>query len=245
MAKRSFCELLESRRLLSTYFINGSAGNDSWSIDGDSHSIYVNGSQIASSGVTDIQVNGFDGADSLVIYGTAVPVVFNGGNNNDTLTLTGGDLGHITAQVTFNGGAGTDAASLNDNIENVHTTYSFSGNSFDRSGVGHLVYDSAVEALLLNTGFESNSIYISTLSAAPQISVNGNIGSDYMYVDMNGSPGPVTFNGGGGAGIDSLQLSDYNVIGRTTYTITSSAISRSGRGISYSNLESVQFQGTG
>src|SRR5436190_12826019 len=105
MAKRSFCELLESRRLLSTYFINGSAGNDSVSIEDDSSAgLYVNGSFVPSSGVTDIQVNGLDGADSLVIYNAWRPIIFNGGNNNDTLTLTGGDLGHITAQVTFNGG---------------------------------------------------------------------------------------------------------------------------------------------
>src|SRR5689334_15943127 len=133
-AVRRACEPLERRTMLTTYVINGTAGNDSFSIQDFSGQLYVNGSFVPSSGVTDIQVNGFDGNDSLAVYDAQRAVVFNGGNGDDTLTLSGGDLGRIAAQVNFNGGAGYDLAVLNDNIENVNTTYEFAGNSFDRIG---------------------------------------------------------------------------------------------------------------
>src|SRR5689334_12393454 len=132
--RKAACEALERRTMLTTYVVNGTSGNDNFSIQDFSGQLYVNGSFVPSSGVTDIQVNGFDGNDSLAVYDAARPIVFNGGNGDDTLTMSGGDLGRITGQVNFNGGAGYDVAVLNDNIENVNTTYEFTGNSFDRIG---------------------------------------------------------------------------------------------------------------
>src|SRR6266487_4590613 len=72
-------ERLESRRLLSTYVINGTSGADSWIIDAQAHFYTVNGSTVFDPAVTDIQVNGLDDLDLLVIQRTDVPVVFNGG----------------------------------------------------------------------------------------------------------------------------------------------------------------------
>ena len=47
LRSRASCDLLESRRLLSTYVINGSSGADSWTISADAGQITVNGTRCA------------------------------------------------------------------------------------------------------------------------------------------------------------------------------------------------------
>jgi len=138
--------------------------------------------------VTDIQVNGLDGADSLVIYNSWRPIVFNGGNGNDTLTLTGGDLGHITAQVTFNGGAGTDAASLNDNIE--------MSTRLTASAATLLIATASGISCTIPPWRRCCSTPDSRATRSTQHAFGGATDqrqwqhrSDYMYVDMNGPQG--------------------------------------------------------
>jgi len=117
----------------------------------------------------------------------------------------------------------TDAASLNDNIENVNRDLQLQRQLFCRNGVGHLVYDSR-EALLLNTGSRATRSTSARFSAAPQISVNGNIVPIHV-VDMNGSTGPVTFTAAAG-GRRSLQLSELQRLGPPRTRLPVFAISR-------------------
>ena len=93
------CEPLESRRLLSTMFLTGTAGDNNWSIQAEPGNIYVNGVLQPSGGITDIQIDGLAGNDAVVVYNTSLPIVFNAGSENDSLTMSGGFLDNITAQV--------------------------------------------------------------------------------------------------------------------------------------------------
>ena len=68
------CESLETRRLLSTYVINGTAAADSWTISADAGQITVNGATSSVPSLTDVQVNGLDGDDTLFVTHTSVPV---------------------------------------------------------------------------------------------------------------------------------------------------------------------------
>src|SRR5437660_8520782 len=115
---RQFIEQLEHRRLLTTLVINGTAGNDTWLVDATPGLILVNDVAQNSNGVTDIQFNGLDGNDQLNITRSTYPIVYNGGNNNDSVRLANGNLGLVTAQITFNGGAGADAATMDDSTYN-------------------------------------------------------------------------------------------------------------------------------
>src|SRR5262245_14933716 len=92
------CQTLESRRLLSTYVINGSAAVDSWTLEADLGQVTVNGSTVVQAGITDVQVNGLDSGDILSVAHASIPVVFNGGNGDDTLALS--IPGQVSAQIT-------------------------------------------------------------------------------------------------------------------------------------------------
>ena len=218
-------EPLEGRRLFSTFVLNGTSGTDIWHLETYADGRVYRGSTLLSSNPanTDVQVNGFDGQDIVVVNHADLPIVFNGGNHDDLMSLTSSNLVQVTAQTTFNGGNGNDTGEMRDPLNPSNTTYNFSGNSFDRGDFGKLKWDAAVENLHLETGTGGNAIYVNMLSNNTNITIDS-YGSDACYVDMKGTTGSVNFYAG--TDFDSLQVTDYNYPDPATYTIGAGAISR-------------------
>src|SRR5438552_1664945 len=71
---------------------------------------------------------------------------------------------------------------------------------------GTLNFDSTLENVSLNTGKGSNAIYAQNPAAFTGYTVNGNTGDDSMYVDVSNALNGLSFYGGNGAGIDSIQV---------------------------------------
>src|SRR2546421_10038390 len=208
---RAFCEALEFRRMLSkTLVINGTSGADTWGIDAHAGTYVVNGSSTFDPLVTDIQVNGFDNFDLLIIDRTDVPVVFNGGNGDDWLDLSDNvgnhtaDISGITAPVTMNGGPGSDLAQAFDDNNPFSSTYSINASSFQGGSSAPLNFASSVERFGLVTGKGNNAIYINSMTAATDITVFAGTGGNALYADMNTLAGNITYYGDPGAGYDAL-----------------------------------------
>ncbi|HEY7087589.1 MAG TPA: hypothetical protein VH518_05830 [Tepidisphaeraceae bacterium] len=239
-------EFLETRTLLSTYVINGTSGPDTWHIEADAGSIFIAGQgTISVPGLTDVQVNGFDGSDELTIGHSTVPVVFNGGNQDDDLELTSGLLSsQVLSTITFNGQGSDNTVHCRDEIFPNSTTYSFYGaNTVDWTS-GKLIY-SNVDDISLSTGKGTNAIYVNSVANLAAVTITGNTNSDSCFVDMTGIISGVDFHGGGGAGSDGLQISDYNSGAGATYTVTSTQVTRPSRIVAYDGIESLLVQGAG
>jgi hypothetical protein len=240
-------ESLESRTLLSTYVINGTNGTDIWHLEADAGQVFYDGTMHNVPGVTDVLVKGFDGGDVLVVNHTTIPIVFDGGFGDDLLSLTSSTLSQITGPITYFGSSGFDTAEFRDPLNPTNSTYSIAGSSFDRNGFGRTTWDGGCDELKLETGTGSNAIYLNPTSTNPlNVAVTGSTGSDACYADMNSwGAGSVNFIGGGGAGVDAFNVSDYNYTNPSGYTLTANTISRPSRPFSYSGCESVLFQGSG
>ena len=175
--------------------INGTSGADSWLVDFHAGVYTVNGSSSFDPLITDVQVNGFDNIDFLDVLRTDVPVVFNGGNGGDLLDLSSfstANISGVTAPVTYNGGAGTDAAQPIDSNFPSNTAYTVNGSAVQRTGTGVLNLASSVEELHLHTGAGNNSITVSSLTTAANVIVYAGAGGNSMFVDMNTMLGNIT-----------------------------------------------------
>jgi hypothetical protein len=233
---------LETRTLLSTYPVNGTNGADTWHISADAGVVTINGSTSVIASTTDVTVNGFDGNDTLYIDHNTIPITFNGGNNNDTLVLssTGELTSQINASVTFNAGAGIDSVQAHNEAYTPNVSYVFF-NTFLVWETAALTWDSSLESITLQAGEGHSTTTIDYLSEIINVQFNGGTGSDAVSAKMNGPNGALSISGGGGAGADSLSISD-DVEGPVTYSVSSGAVSRTGRNIFHDGFETVQLQ---
>jgi hypothetical protein len=100
-------ESLESRLLLVTFTVNGTAGNDTISLDvsGGNVVITLNGSPqtMSDATVTDIVINGLGGNDAInVIRNSNNPTTVNGGGGDDTIVVQ--NTSNLGATLTADGG---------------------------------------------------------------------------------------------------------------------------------------------
>jgi hypothetical protein len=242
---RYACEACERRILLSTFTINGTNAADTWQLSADAGVVTVDGVTTTNASITDVQVNGLDGNDTLFVIHANIPVVFNGGNHDDQLFASPA-VGLMTQEVhttlTFNGGPGNDLADGRDDNYAAANSYTYSSASFGW-GTGNLTWNATVENLYMSGGPGGSTVSVAALSVPVGITINGNTGSDSVTVDMAGSTGTVGIVGGNGAGTDSMTLNDAAVIGPITYTIGTGTVLRSGRTIQHAGLESVTLNG--
>jgi hypothetical protein len=240
-------ETLESRTLLSTYLINGTSGNDHWFIDCSPGVVRFNGTQINNPSITDVQINGFDGQDSVVIQSAGIPVVFNGGNQDDWISLTSGNLTQITSTLTFNGAAGFDYVEVRDNLYAPNTTYTVNSNNvFERAtGHGRTVMDVGTESLRIEGGTGSNAWYINNVMPTLGLSLTGGATGEQFHVDM-ATARNVSIDGGGGE--DFLDISDYNRPNGGSYYVGGAIVQQGGTGgpaTGFTNMERLVLQGSG
>ena len=240
-------EPLERRTLLSTYVINGGAGNDHWFIDCSPGVVRFNGTQINNPAITDVQINGFDGRDSVVIQSAGIPVVFNGGNHDDWISLTSGNLTPITSTLTFNGAGGYDYVEVRDTLYGPNTTYSVNSNNvFERAtGHGRTLMDAGTESLRIEGGSGSNAYYINNVMPTLGISITGGATGEQFHVDMVTARN-VSIDGGGGN--DYLSISDYNRATGGSYYVGGAVVQQGGSGgeaCGFTNVERLVLQGSG
>jgi hypothetical protein len=224
--------------------LNGTAGPDTWTVTADAgnNSVIVNGTPVVQSNITDVQVNGSDGDDTLTVAHSTIPITFNGGNNNDKLKVGAGLMTQeVTANITFTGGAGTDTIEGHDESYTNPGNYGFVTFYFSWN-YAVAQFDSTTESVSLATSPADSFSVIDSLAFPFGITINGAAGSDTVQIDLNGSSNVPTFNGGAGAGVDSLVLTD-SASTSATYSVSPTVVSRTGRTVNYGGVESVQVQG--
>jgi hypothetical protein len=238
------CERLERRTLLSTVSIAGTSGPDTWTIEADAGSYTLNGTPVSAPGMDAMVFNGLDNNDQLVISHTTIPITFNGGNGNDNMSAGNGQVSQqVLVTCTFNGGAGIDTAEAREENNNLNTNFTVSSSTVSW-GSAALNWDTTIDGLNVYTGTTGSTVTIGALFTPVIITVIGNNdASETVNLAMNGSSSLVAFNGGTGVGVDSLVIMD-DAIGPLTYTVNSTTVSRSGRTVSYSGLESISLAGT-
>ncbi len=188
------------------------------------------------------------------------PVTINGSDGIDTIAVTaGGNLESLGGALTVNGGWGTDNLTLHDQLNGYNDTYTLTSSSLARSYAPTITYNS-VAGLAVNAGTGNNLINVSGMSAGATTTINANGGNDTInftcagnttaILNANGGDdtinlanpflGVLTVNGDGGS--DTLNVNDQANPFDRTYTITNTAVSRSGNGggpISYSTFETL------
>jgi hypothetical protein len=252
--------------VLGSVSVSGGSGSDT---------VYVNDTADTGNDTYQIAGNAFEklsGAGTLrALSGTELMVV-NGSNANNTysvpqlssfldLTINAGSgadelIGFFNANfdanlfstLTFNGGAGSDAITVNDQ-NGTGLVYNFDNNSLDKGGTGLLAY-AACESFTLNCSHLDSTINVlSTHSSCPP-TINGNNGDDALNVGGTATflfnfGSDITFNGGGGVS-DDVSITDTAFAGTGTYTLTNGhvVLPFNGADVFYNTSENLIVQGS-
>jgi hypothetical protein len=189
-----------------------------------------------------VTINAGDGNDSFTIT-SGLGMVLNGEDGDDTLTLPANSV----ANVTFNGGSGTDTATQN-SLSGQDSIYNITSGSSDGGGTN--IFYSAIEGLTVNgQGFNDTFKVTSTASGTP-LTLNGaggddtfNIGSGSLFVGLNNVAGPLTIDGG--AGNDTLTIDDSTALTAEDYDITATTFARQNVAmLSYGAVEALTVDGS-
>ncbi len=203
-------------------------GNDTYQVAGNQFekTTFGTGSLRALNGTELMVVNGSDGNNTYSVpqLSSFLDLTLNGGTGGDDFTgfFNNNFDANLLSSVTFNGGAGSDSVTVNDQA-GPGLVYNLDNNSLDKGGAGVLNY-AACEAFTLNCNAGDNDINVlSTFSNCP-LTVNGNSGDDTLNVGGAGTfmlnfGSDISFNGGGGTG-DDVSISDAGFAGTGTYTVT-------------------------
>jgi hypothetical protein len=181
--------------------------------------------------------------------GTPVTVMTgDAGTDHANLGLPSGTLASLAANVTFVGGKGVDTLMLWDNLSGVATTYTITGSSLDWGGSGKLLYND-IAGLTLRAGAGNDTFSIPSTARGTPLTVYTGPGND--QATLGGSAGGLsllvsTVLINGGAGTNSITLSDQLAPGPDTYTVQGTSVSWLGSGhLAYVNIANLQLTGTG
>jgi hypothetical protein len=183
-----------------------------------------------------------------VSVGLSTDVIINAGSADDLLSIcpTSQNMQFVVnADLTFNGGSGSDQMYLFDGNSSVSFPYSLSSSSVTR-GASPISY-SSLEVINIDGAAGANDFGVSSLVASTQVTLAGNGGNDRLIVGgsaqiLDNVDGTIDFTGG--VGTDSIELRDTGTTGNTTYTVTNTTIMRSGAGnTTYGTVESLVLNG--
>jgi hypothetical protein len=195
--------------------VTGTAGNDFMSIrsiagNPESVEVIVNGHREYAglwSALTGITVNATPGDDQVLIDNTAAgsPVTVNLGNGTDgvILSATVEDLSTIQGPVIVHGGGSGSLVTLRDESSVGDTSYAITGSSVARPGSALITYDNLGRGLTVVGAF-GNDTYSAVGTLPSPVNVAAALSSNNLYID------------------DGSNTAD------TTYTITSSSVTRTG-----------------
>jgi len=221
--------------------INGGGGSDTMTVDDSTRAVgssYSIGSasilrtgalgSLNFSAVEDVTLTTGTAGDQVQQGGVASGTTFrlNTGNGADLINI-GQDLdtNFFNATWILNAGAGTDSLILDDNLDALDDTYNITATSLSKSPDPVSISYLLVEDLTLNASNNNNTINFSNTSSLQTMRLNGLGGNDTFansVLDLNNSVlGTVIL--AGGAGSDSVSLSDSGDATAGGYTLTSNS----------------------
>lgn len=249
--------------------VSGEGGNDALTVNDQGaatgKSYILTDSFLTRAGVALVQYDTFETLnlnttnlnDTISVRITSAGTVtrVNAGFGSDTLTVgnPSGGLAHIRGQIQFNGQDGTDALIVDDtaNLGSQGLGRDFLVSATDIAWSGSLLTNySAVESVTVLGSAFADQFFVDSTAAGVSTTIRAGGSNDsfvlgaatifYSAPGLNGIQGTLTLDGG--AGTDALKLRDEsNSIGQT-YTVTSTAVSRSGMAqVNYSALESLEL----
>jgi hypothetical protein len=190
------------------------------------------------------------GDDQINIRSVAAnsPVQVNAGDGNDVITLGAGNnnLDNIAANVTVDGGSGTNKVLVNDQGNAGMQFYDVTGIGLQRWYANWTLWWSNVQNMVLNTSQGSNGrdyVDVNNTGPAPALQVVSGAGGTILDLAswsefLDNLPAGVTFTGGNG--YDQLLVEDQNDPYGDPYTVTSTTVTRPYfGGVTYTGVESV------
>lgn len=182
--------------LLATLTVDGTSGNDDFTLDvsGGFISVTLNGiaTPYPDTSYDDIVLNGLAGGDEFSIERNGDnPVTVNGSTGLDLFRLspTAKLLSNIASPVVFNGGAEADLLALRDDANPVNQTITVTETSITRIGFGGVTYTS-VDLMEIRGGTGADMFDIRSLATTIPGTILACLGGD----------GDDTFNVGNAAG---------------------------------------------
>jgi Ca2+-binding RTX toxin-like protein len=261
-ARPSFAvEALEDRYVPSTLQIlngvltyNASAGianNVKIAISGDNYVISDTAETISAPGLSgsgthsiaaptgfvgSMVFNLFDQNDTLVVESTVSPIAVNAGDGNDTIDLgkfVGGTLGGLQADVTVDGGVGTDNLRINNPASSLGGVYTVTPTQVLATLSCRVSYAGA-ERLSLAAGAQNDTFFLRGTAAGTTTTINGGNGADTFNVgnaintldDVKGTL--VLLGGATDNRPDSTNLFDQGSSVSNSYVVRDTSVTRSG-----------------
>ena len=251
--RRYQAERLERRLMLAGVTLNGSSGNDTIELQKSGSNLIgkLNGFDVlnvADASIDEIVINAGDGNDTIYVdeTGDGNSITVNGGNQNDTLylcQLSGRVDGNLDGEMFFDGGDGSNEVIIEDYADTDGTLHQLKefGAAYELGFGLFTLYTG--EPITLNCGSGVDTVNIGDGSPGPAMTVNGNDGADVFAV----GDGSIDLLGrvslAGGAGDDSLTISDGSTGFTERYEINSGSLVVSDTGVigtvSYSDIAGV------
>lgn len=201
--------------------LSGPAGSITLTVD-DSTDAVARTAALTPAGLT-----GLTPAAINVPAGVLASLTLRGGTGNDTFTVGTGSLAALTAPLAINGGTGANTVTLNDSANASVSAYTVTASTLAVAGFGGLTY-AGLSSLVLNGGSAGDSYAVTGTAPGTSLTINTGAAADTAALgggNLDGLAGAVTYNGSGG---DSLTIDDSAKAGATTYTVNTSALSRTG-----------------
>jgi hypothetical protein len=232
------------------YNAQNSSANDTWEIN--SGSIERDGSvQVFHGTFEHVAINAGVGNDTFdvesTIAGTTTTINANIGTDALNVTLGSGNLGTSDGSIAFNGEAGSDTATLWDNLSTANDSYTVAGAQITRPGFGGITWGTT-EGVALNCSSGGNEVDINSTLPGTPVTINGLNGSDVFTVATGDFDNQILANVvlNGGIGADLILLSDISDgLGSDIYTFQNNSVSKLTSGVvSWNGVETVQINGS-
>jgi hypothetical protein len=179
----------------------------------------------------------------------ACPISVNAGDGNDAIVVafTFANLSNIQSLLTVNGGAGSDSVTLWDDVYAGNDDYTVTSTSVARPSFGGLNY-AALESLTLRASAGNNNFLVNSTAAGTPLFIQAGNTIDSLILAaatsvLSNIAATVTFDGQGSS--NYVSLLDDSGSGASSYTVTSSTVSRNGFAVVvYSHIDELLLTGS-
>ncbi len=200
---------------------------------------------------TDTYLNSGSGADAIYVRATGPGALTAVAAESSDDVIEVGNAAHglddLAGNLDVEGGSGTDALTLHDEMTGAGQTFSITAGGVYRAD-GRRVFYGTVESLKLNGGAFGNTVTVKATASGTATQVNAgagddtvNLGSDANTLDDIAAPLIVV----GGTGTDALNVNDQGSVAAGQYTVSATIISRDGTSFSaaYGGFENLTLNG--
>jgi hypothetical protein len=173
--------------------LNGGSGNNVYNVT-DTETYYST------------TVNTGNGADSVNVQATAGPLTVNLGAGASSVAVAspGNNLGAIQATVNVVGGTGMNTLTVNDQADAANQTFTLTPSSVTDEGAAGIFFNNRIDKLIVNGGSGTNVYTVTDTESTYATVLDTGTGPDSVTVQANSDP--LTINGNGGNGNDSVVL---------------------------------------